>query len=84
MMKHYVNKQSKERKAHRRFGAMADDAGTTSRTEESGPLQLQKIAELFSRLACSRLMPWKFLTGLEGDDDLFEYLELKRKEARVQ
>ncbi|CAE7415917.1 unnamed protein product [Symbiodinium natans] len=33
---------------------MADDAGTTSRTEES---------------------------GLEGDDDLFEYLELKRKEV---
>eukprot|EP00439_Symbiodinium_sp_Y106_P029237 s1448_g3.t1 len=36
------------------IGAMADDAGATSRTEES---------------------------GLEADEDLFEYLELKRKEV---
>ncbi|CAE7670787.1 LIP [Symbiodinium pilosum] len=34
---------------------MADDAGATARTEESG--------------------------GIDGDDDLFEYLELKRKEV---
>ena len=57
---------------HRDISAMADDAGATSRTEESGTGPATGTS--FGLLAFS-------LAGLEADDDLFEYLELKRKEV---